>query len=236
MINKYLVNPDLTDEVKYWITHNLANYLKKNPENQTEIEHIIDFLSSDMAPTRLRKMSYSQAKAGADKWNELLQKRGASIQETDADVKPFIKLKSGYRFVQLITKAAYDREGALMRHCVGNYYGKNDVKIYSLRDPLNNPHCTIEVVGDAKSINQIKGKGNGSIHPDYIGKVLLFLKKLNVGVRSSELRNLGYEDLEFVTPGFTEWLLKSTRGAKFKVIDGKKYFYVNSKLEVINET
>jgi len=50
MINKYLVNPELNTSVTTWINTVLSNYLSKthdeqvvNPENQTEIEHIIDF-------------------------------------------------------------------------------------------------------------------------------------------------------------------------------------------------
>lgn len=229
MIRKYLVNPELKAEVKYWIQHNLTNYLKNNEENQTEIEHIIDYLQSDMAPERLRKMSYSQAKSNASKWNELLQKRASSIQENEDDVKPFIKFKSGFRFVQLVGENAFKREGAEMRHCVASYYNKSNTKVYSLRDVFNKPHCTIEVVGD-NNIQQIKGKGNGSIHPNYIGKVVKFLEKLNVPVRTSELQNLGYTDLTEVDRDFTKFI-SQFKGAKFKTIGGKKYYFIHSKLE-----
>lgn len=231
MINKYLTNPDLTEEVKYWITRNLNNYLKKNEENQSEIEHIIDFLQSDMAPVRLRKMSYVQAKTSAEKWNNLLKKRGATIQETESDVKTFIKLTSGYRFVQLLGENAFKREGALMSHCVSSYFGKTNTKVYSLRDPQNNPHCTIEVVGNNDQIQQIKGKGNGSIHPNYIGKVLIFLKKLNIPVRDSELQNLGYININDVDSELLKYMKTKFKGAKFKKLGGKEYFYLNSKLE-----
>jgi len=228
-MNKYL-RPDLKEEVKYWVEHNLANYLKKNPENQTEVEHIIDFLNSDMAPVRLRKMSYSEAKNGAEKWTSLLVKRGNSIDETDADVKKFIRYKSGYKWVQLVGENAFKREGALMSHCVGSYYGKTGVKVYSLRDPNNKPHCTIEVVGDS-NIQQIKGRGNGSIHPNYIRFVLSFLRKLNVPVRESELQNLGYISLDEFSNGLTDYVRAKYPNAKFKKINGKEFFYVNSKVE-----
>ncbi|WP_353889043.1 PcfJ domain-containing protein [uncultured Flavobacterium sp.] len=55
--------------------------------------------------------------------------------------------------VTLKSESSYIREGKLMSHCVGSYYGRDKI-IYSLRDSKNNPHCTIE------HGQQIKGKGN----------------------------------------------------------------------------
>lgn len=59
---------------------------------------------------------------------------------------------------QLLSKAAYDAEGAVMDHCVGSYYG-GSTSIFSLRDEeLICPLVTIEVNG--KRIVQAKGYKN----------------------------------------------------------------------------
>ena len=172
-------------EVLDWIQSNLANYLAKNPENEQEIEHIIDFLCSDKAPKRLQKMSYDEANASAKKWLKALAKKKVETEKRGA-TKVVKQWQDGFKFVQLITKESYEREGTLMKHCVGSYFGKDD-EIYSLRDAKNMPHCTV-----SKDSQQIKGKGNGSISPKYVKYVVEFLEHLGVEVRDTEMENLGY--------------------------------------------
>lgn len=183
-------------DVVDWINKHLAAYLKDNPEDQSEIEHIIDYLASDSRPARISRMSYAQAKANAEKWVESLNKKGAEVEEKPEDVGTALDFGDGFKFVKLIGKSAYDREGFLMRHCVAGYFGK-DVEIYSLRDEKNQPHCTIEWG------NQIKGKGNGSVHPKYVDYVVRFLEHKEMPMRDSDMQNIGYlalspEEKEFV--------------------------------------
>ncbi|MEX0315105.1 MAG: hypothetical protein AB3N18_13085, partial [Allomuricauda sp.] len=133
-IEKYLnyaQGMQASQEVVSWVSTNLSNHLKKSEENQTEIEHIIDYLASDKAPKRLKKMSYAQAKSNTDKWNKSLIKKGSKIKEDESDVETVLELDNGFRWVKLVRESAYKREGFLMRHCVASYYGKG-VEIYSL--------------------------------------------------------------------------------------------------------
>lgn len=178
-----------TDEVKYWISHNLSNYLKENPEVQDDIEHIIDYLVSDDAPKRLKSMSYDEAKSNAEKWTKAQQKKGQHIKEADDDTEVVLDFKDGFKVVRLVGENAYKREGYLMRHCIASYYGSN-TEIYSLRDKDNNPHCTME------KDQQIKGKGNGDIHPKYIGYVVKFLEHIDMTVGDNEMKHLGYANME----------------------------------------
>lgn len=68
-------------------------------------------------------------------------------------------------------------EGQKMGHCVGGYCdnvqsGKS--YIYSLRDPKNEPHITMEMGQSASqefSFKQIKGKGNDAPKPEYSGYI-----------------------------------------------------------------
>ena len=186
---KYAQAQGANTEVVGWVTTNLVNALKKITEDQTEIEHIIDYLVSEDAPKRLRKMSYDEAKNNAHKWNKKLQKLGNSIVESDGDTELLKDFGDGFKIVKLIGKNAYEREGFLMRHCVASYYGK-DTEVYSLRDAKNMPHCTME------KDQQIKGKGNGSINPKYVGYIVAFLQEIGMGVGDNEMKNLGYVNVE----------------------------------------
>lgn len=180
-----------SDEVIEWCGAVLKAQCKKEPPSVEEREHIIDYLISADAPKRLRKMSYAQAKESAKKWSEANQKRGRKTIEKDGDTEVLMDLGDGTVIVKLLTKAAYEREGFLMRHCLGGYSpGSSDV--YSLRDKDNEPHVTFEITKGGDSVQQVKGKGNGSIHPRYIDPTLSFLKKMGIEVRTSEMKNLGY--------------------------------------------
>jgi hypothetical protein len=218
-----------SQEVKYWINHNLTNYLKKNPENVGEIEHILDFLNSDKAPNRLRKMSYEQAKKGSEQWIKTMNKQARDIVETEEDTEIEIDFEDGMRLVRLVGKEAFQREGKLMSHCVSSYHDKSDIKVYSLRDSKNNPHCTIEVVSSG-SVNQIKGKGNGSIHPNYIKYVMSTLKHFGTDVRDSEMSNLGYSSLGVEE---TEFLRTHFKKLKTITFNDKVYIYNHQKFERI---
>ena len=233
-MNKYINYCEGIKEVEGFVNGALTKYLRNNPEDQTEIEHVLDYLKNKKDKSKIYKMCYEDAKIVTEKWNKTLQKRGSKISETESDTEVEIDFGDGMKLVKLTGKAAYDREGHLMRHCVSSYYNKDQCYIYSLRDKNNNPHATIELQKNGDYINQIKGKGNGSIHPKYINYVLQTLEHLGQNVRDSELKHLGYEDLENITKGLTEFIETSTSGAKFLYFNNKKFFYVHSKL-VYNE-
>lgn len=150
-----------------WVKNVVGAKLKNCDLQTEEVEHILDFLVSDAAPKRIVKMSYEQAKTSAEKWVQAQIKRGSEIQELPSDVETVINFDDGFRVVKLIGENAYKREGFLMRHCSASYYGR-DVEVYSLRDANNMPHCTME------KNKQIKGKGNGDIHPKYVNYVVKF--------------------------------------------------------------
>ncbi|MGW8169668.1 MAG: hypothetical protein ACWGHH_06655 [Sulfurovaceae bacterium] len=196
---KYATGMNANDEVRRWVKTNLRNYLEKyngkaatkNLENQDEIEHIIDYLVSDKAPKRLKSMSYEEARTNTEKWNKALIKKGKNIIEIESDVEVIKDYGDGFKMVKLVGQKAFEREGFLMRHCVASYYGK-DTEIYSLRDDKNMPHCTIE------KDQQIKGKGNGSIHPNYIMYIVEFLEEIGMNVSDNEMKNLGYVNVESV--------------------------------------
>jgi len=178
----------VSNEVKTWIRTTLNNYVFKNNPTTDEVEHVIDYLSQNEVK-KISQMSYPQAVQKAQKWVDKLKKQGEKVTENPEDVKTILDFKDGFRVVKLIGQNAFKREGLLMSNCVASYYGR-DTEVYSLRDQFNNPHCTME------KDQQVKGKGNGDIHPKYVSYVVKFLEWAGMTVGDSEMAHLGYVNIE----------------------------------------
>jgi hypothetical protein len=222
---KYLALAKNT-EVAYWIGHNLKNYLEVNPENMSEIEHIIDFLHSGVAPKRLKKMSYSEANESAKRWVKTMVKKGVGFEDVEhVDYDVVIDFKDGFKLVKLKTELAFVREGSLMAHCVSSYFNK-DSDIYSLRDSRNMPHCTLEISDKAEYFNQCKGKGNGPVHHKYISYILDTMKHFDIEIRDSEMIQLGYLNLDSYEDHQREFFLKHFKNTSTFEFKGKRYYYV----------
>ncbi len=217
----YAKGMNASGEVLDWMNSVYKNYAAKNPTSH-EIEHIIDFLVSPVAPPRLRKMSYVDAKRKAAEWSKANQKKGKGLVDSDDDVETIHDFLDGTRIVRLKTKKAFQREGFLMSHCVGGYSPDDkNCLIYSYRDKQNMPHATFEVQKNNESINQIKGKGNGPIHPKYIHPILAFLKSIGMEIRPNDMINLGYHHIHSDNVAY---LMKSARAAaQITMINGEAY-------------
>lgn len=231
MLNKYKqqVNSGST-EIILWIDTVLKNYLSKegNEENQGEIEHILDYFSYRSEhkgkKLRLKKMGYDTAVRLSQEWVAKMNKKAANIVETEQDIEEIKKLDNGLRLVRLVGENAFKREGKLMSHCVASYYDKSNVTVYSIRDGKNMPHCTMEITDN--NVNQVKGKGNGSIHPRYVGSVLKALKHIGKDVRKSEMSNLGYREIS--ADIFTMYN-KDIKDFKYITYNGGIFMYVHQK-------
>jgi hypothetical protein len=87
----------------------------------------------------------------------------------------------GWYVVRLLTPEALDRESGQMQHCIGQ--GAYDARLkdpafayYSLRDPYGKAHATMEAdMRDMVPI-QIQGKQNREPLPQYIDRMLGFMK------------------------------------------------------------
>lgn len=214
-----------SDEVLSWLKTTAEAYRKKNNLFDSDVfvsdtEHIIDWLVSPSAPTRLRKLSYKDAYRLSGEWSKANQKKGRNIIDTDQDIEVIHDFLDGTKIVKLLTKSAYQREGFLMNHCVGGYTPSDSVYIYSYRDSKNMPHATFEVQKKSNEIVQIKGKGNGAIHPKYIHPILAFLKSIGMDIRPSDMKNLGYYHLH---KEHIEFLKKSEAWKQVTAINGEYY-------------
>lgn len=230
MIEQLINYAEGNNEVIEFINNQIQARIKKGKSvSQGEAEHIIDYLRSEQAPKKLRKASYKDMKRKAEEWLESQKKKGAGVVETEEDVKIIRVFDNGYRFVQLVSKAAFQREGNLMGHCVGSYHGRDGCEIYSLRDNENVPHCTLELLRSNGSINQLKGKGNGPIHPKYISYVIDMCKELGMEIRESELKYLGYSQLSDIMWSIIDRTMKPAKELSF---NGKRYLFKHSQLKL----
>ncbi len=221
-ILSYANNLNVNTEILNWLTTVGNSAIKKNQSSEISLEHIIDYLVSDKAPTRLQKLNIKDAKRLAKEWSDRNQKKGKNLTDSDKDIELIHDFLDGTKIVLLKTEKAYKREGFLMSHCLGGYSIKDDVHIYSYRDKNNNPHATFEVHKNDKEIIQIKGKGNGDIHPKYIHPILAFLKLIGMDIRPSEMKNLGYHHID---KAHLEFLKRTEAWSQVTVISGEHYAY-----------
>jgi hypothetical protein len=206
-------------EVKYWIEHNLKNFLEKSKTisyelngekhsvnvDKTAVEHIIDYFKSGRAPSRLKKMSVEEAYTNAEKWTKALVKRNRGIFEQDGDIEVIHELTDDFALVKLVGENAFKREGTIMGHCVASYYNRTDAGgVYSLRSPNNEPHCTLEIRGER--IMQIKGKQNKGVLPRYIKYVFEALEKMDIKVEGSNEQEFKNIDYFYVNAGAKKFL------------------------------
>ena len=201
-------------DILWWLENVAKKYIKSGVITESQVEHIIDWMASGDAPKRLQRMSLKDAQRLSVAWMNANKKKGADLTDSSKDIKNFMKFKDGSRIVK--------REGNLMSHCLGGYDIRKDFDIYSLRDEKNLPHATFEVAKDQKEFLQIKGKGNGPIHPKYIDRVLAFLKKLGFDLRPTDMVNLGYYRVDPVHLD----LVKNKIGKNEKLVQLNKEFYV----------
>lgn len=129
--------------------------------------------ATDTRLRRLDRVSFDTALAAAAMWFQDVQQ---NIWEYVKDKPPVIRTyEHGYFWVRLVTMLHFEREGRLMKHCVGNgsYFDRwrnAKSEYYSLRDKHNRPHCTIEVTTDMRrhgAVLQCKGNSNHKPPPIY---------------------------------------------------------------------
>ncbi len=223
-LEEYAKHLNANAEIIQWLKTTGQKALKTEQADASALEHILDFFVSSSAPIRLQKMSITDAKIKATEWSNANQKKGRNLIDSDDDIETIYDLKDGTKIVRLKTKKAFQREGFLMNHCAGGYSPDNQSRhIYSYRDKNNMPHATFEVQKENNEIIQIKGKGNGPIHPKYIHPILAFLKSVGMEIRPNDMVNLGYHHIH---KDHIEFLSKISGTQKqMTMINGEAYAF-----------
>ena len=148
-----------------------------SPRFKMDIEHALGYLKTQ---DRVDRVSVPDAiRLG----NELIERENKRASDKEGTVEVLHTFKDGYQWVSLKDKQALSREGKLMGHCVGQeeqgylkgVQGKT-LEIWSLRDPSNSPHCTVEYLVKGKKVKQIKGKQNKGVIQKYVPYCKEFLQ------------------------------------------------------------
>jgi hypothetical protein len=164
-------------------------------EYETEIEHIKDWLKDMPEGHPFEKaLKGIQTIDIANQWaDKYFAEKNKSIV-VDAGVLngcDVIDIDGNMKWVEVQTPEALNIEGKLMQHCVGSYaerVSNGRIKILSLRDSKNQPHCTLEVRGN--DVHQIKGKQNKAPVEKYIPYIKRFILKTKLDV-VSDMSNIG---------------------------------------------
>lgn len=120
--------------------------------------------------------NFQQAWDAQRQWHEEFRDNGGkqyTEHNVTVDLGTIDPQLQGWTLQQVRTRGDLDAEGDNMGHCVGSYADEveqGNSFIYSLRDPKNEPHVTIEATGDITTatpenpvtIVQIQGKENAS--------------------------------------------------------------------------
>ena len=169
------------------------------PAERELFSAILDWMRSTSGPalgSDWSKISVAQAKAAELAWVDAMAKAAAKKDLDAADAvgtELFAALGpssgpreaarasgsewAGWRWVEVASADALDREGSMMRHCVGSYaedVASGRKRIYSLRDPSNTPKLTIEAKGSV--LVQIKAFANASCPAEMRPAVASFAK------------------------------------------------------------
>jgi len=180
-----------------WLAREVKNYykperyrdqwLKNKPIGQQMVDSFVLTWGRHMVDTHdwikqtnpdLMRFTIKEAVEASDKWHEELRQQESKTAYTSHNV--VYSLPDGWEIVKL-EGGDCKSEGELMGHCAGGYsqtVAQGNTHIFSLRDPKNQPHATIEMnfykrendpEGIEKGIDiiQIQGKGNDEPIPEY---------------------------------------------------------------------
>jgi hypothetical protein len=167
--------------------------------HETEFGHAIDWIVSavkdgdewlarkdvDGRPMKLMKLhSVEQLQAEAEKsFRKKLQKLGKTVV-LDEGERIEMELAEGYSVVRMLSTTSLDQESARMQHCIGlgsydRFLGSNRRALFSLRDPFNKPHATMDIDLQTGIVLQIRGKQNAIPVERYLRRLGPFLQKFD---------------------------------------------------------
>lgn len=135
--------------------------------SRSEWAKIIDWI--EQTNPDIMKISLQEAKSNSDQWHEELKQK-----EKDESLKyktnnVVYQFPDGWSIVKL-SGADCTPEGEMMGHCSGGYDRRvNDgtTQIYSLRDPKNKPHVTIEMMIPKTPQEEVKMLRSPNSNPVY---------------------------------------------------------------------
>lgn len=194
---------------------------------------ILDWMRSGDGPSLSSdwsKISVEQAAIAEGKWIDAMSEAALHLDLENADllgVHFFAASEAagsggrdGWKWVEVRSALSLDREGALMRHCVGSYardVERGQASVFSLRDPENKPRLTMET--SQGFIRQLKAFANQTCPEELRARVADFAAPF---ARQCELRGWRMQTSEEVEragvvalPGFGIVIAGSVAPIKF---------------------
>ena len=165
-------------EFSRWAVYQFRKLTKQNRRVQFyEFSQIYDFFRNvklDNPRFSLNEHSFDRAKLESEEWHNMIAGQGSGLHYTPFkrnskgeidDPSIVYTFDDGWFIVKLNNENDMMVEGNKVHHCVGgsDYCHKMKYKeghFYSLRDPHNDPHATIELGQDDSTILQIKSFSN----------------------------------------------------------------------------
>lgn len=171
---------------------------------QPVLDYMLDLVTSK-PDTNVSAIGFEVAEQRSVKWHQEMQRRAPTTPVEEDGAQIIKTYADGYTWRRVVGRAAMDREGNAMGHCVGrlSYYEmviRAKTEIVSLRDPQNEPHVTIEIGRGGTTIHQIKGKANKDVLPKYLTYVEDFLK-------SRPWDKINFDGASSLRETITNWIL-----------------------------
>jgi len=187
---KFILDNFTNERFKNWLFHKLKSWRIQPPKTNGEYEHNIpsggmngdhanfleqalhaqDFVNNietNDPDYNLGLKTWEQVVEDTNEWEQILIGKGGGKFYNPADREVVMSYPDGWNMVNVNSENDLDVEGAKMHHCVAGYWDavrRGYSKIYSLRDPQNQPKATIEVQGN--KVIQIKGPNNASVNEE----------------------------------------------------------------------
>jgi hypothetical protein len=139
----------------------------------------------------LTSYSLAQALKRSKEWHEMMAGQGAGLYYTPlqrdesgsiTDERVVYQWGDGWYVTMVTNKNDLKVEGNKMGHCVGGYcydVERGTARIFSLRDPMHQPHITVEMDGDDNIVRQIKGRYNGAPDDEHRERMAEWLQSLD---------------------------------------------------------
>jgi len=147
------------------------DWFDNTPRAIDVLSHMADWFASK-SPTRrgvdIMQLNWEQMEDKIAEWDKELQSKDADLGKAGGGIVH--DFGNGWTIRKLTTAEEAEAEGDTMGHCVGSYGSiieSGHTEVFSLRDPENKPHATIELNPSTGKVRQIQGKGNKEPIPEY---------------------------------------------------------------------
>lgn len=159
----------------------------------------------DNQPVDIASYTWDQALVATEQWHQeqAAQGEGTEYDEFDENLTVFrLDEWDGWFMQKVMSENDLTVEGNRMNHCVGSYCRQVEsgtTEIYSLRDPQNLPHVTVEIEPQYNEVIQVIGNSNSEPKDEYKELVTQWFAELQKEKPGLQMRGqeFDFEDLKY---------------------------------------